>query len=322
MTSQILTLTADPEAGGQRLDRWLAETLPDRSRSEIQRWIKEGLVQVNGQPARASLRLEPGMALHLLVPAIQESTITAQAIPLDILFENDDLLVIHKPAGMVVHPAAGHDQDTLVNAVLYHCPQLEGVGGERRPGIVHRLDKDTSGLMVVAKNDRALRNLQAQFKARTVHKAYIALVEGQLTTPRGRINAPIGRHPIKRKEQAVLPPDPMTGASPGRSALTEYTALKAFRKGEGSQLRYFTLVDIRLHTGRTHQIRVHFAWLTHPLVGDTLYGYRRQHIALNRHFLHAHTLAFHLPDTGELREFHTPLPGELETVLKELEEIG
>src|SRR5690606_9253340 len=242
-----LSISVAAGGEGQRLDRWLAEQLPDRSRSEIQRWIKEGLVAVDGQAARASARLEEGQEVVLAIPEIAPpADLAPEALPLTIVYEDDDLIVVDKPAGMVVHPAPGHSGGTLVNAVLHHCPQIEGVGGERRPGIVHRLDKETSGLIVVAKNDHAHRFLQAQFKDRTVYKEYLALVEGRLTPARGRITAPIGRHPDDRKRQAVLPVDPQTGVSAGRDAITDYNVLGVYAApgtSSGAPATTFSLVS-------------------------------------------------------------------------------
>ncbi|MCB9114737.1 MAG: RluA family pseudouridine synthase [Caldilinea sp.] len=326
MTASQQTIMVEAGGEGQRLDRWLAEQLPDRSRSEIQRWIKEGLVAVDGQIARASARLEQGQQIELAIPEIAPpADLAPEALPLTIVYEDDDLLVVDKPAGMVVHPAPGHSGGTLVNAVLHHCPQIEGVGGERRPGIVHRLDKETSGLIVVAKNDHAHRFLQAQFKDRTVYKEYLALVEGRLTPARGRITAPIGRHPDDRKRQAVLPVDPQTGVSAGRDAITDYNVLGVYAApgtSSGAPATTFSLVSAELHTGRTHQIRVHFAWYKHPIVGDTVYGLRKQRLKLDRHFLHAHRLRLRLPSTGEAREFVAPLPAELQAILDQLELRG
>ncbi|MCO5213314.1 MAG: RluA family pseudouridine synthase [Caldilinea sp.] len=326
MTASQQTIMVEAGGEGQRLDRWLAEQLPDRSRSEIQRWIKEGLVAVDGQIARASARLEQGQQIELAIPEIAPpADLAPEALPLTIVYEDDDLLVVDKPAGMVVHPAPGHSGGTLVNAVLHHCPQIEGVGGERRPGIVHRLDKETSGLIVVAKNDHAHRFLQDQFKDRTVYKEYLALVEGRLTPERGRITAPIGRHPDDRKRQAVLPVDPQTGVSAGRDAITDYNVLGVYAApgtSSGAPATTFSLVSAELHTGRTHQIRVHFAWYKHPIVGDTVYGLRKQRLKLDRHFLHAHRLRLRLPSTGEAREFVAPLPAELQAILDQLELRG
>jgi len=234
--------------------------------------------------------------------------------------------VINKPAGMVVHPSPGHASGTLVNAVLHHCPELEGVGGERRPGIVHRLDRDTSGLIVVAKNDLTHRDLQAQFKARTVYKEYLALLEGQLDPPAGLISAPIGRHPNDRVRQAILSPDPLTGESKGREARTEYHTLSIYSapiRGSGTAIGIFTLARVILLTGRTHQIRVHFAWRKHPVAGDTLYGYKKQRLDLKRQFLHAHKLRLRMPGNeggnGIEREFVAPLPADLQSTLDYLE---
>jgi 23S rRNA pseudouridine1911/1915/1917 synthase len=316
-----ITLTAPTESEGVRLDRWLVEVLPNYSRSEVQRWVKEGLVQVDGRPAKPSLKLEPGQSLQIALPTQKaDSPLQPEGIPLAIVYEDDDLLVIDKPAGMVVHPAPGHAGGTLVNAVLHHCPDLEGVGSERRPGIVHRLDKETSGLILVAKNDQAHRNLQAQFKARTVYKEYIALCEGWVEPPRGRINAPIGRHPGDRLRQTILPPDPVTGRARGRSAMTDYQVLGYYSAPvrDGAGLAHFSLLSVVLHTGRTHQIRVHLAWRKNPIVGDTLYGAKRQRLPLERHFLHAQRLRFRLPSTGEERELVAPLPEGLQQVLTQL----
>lgn len=320
--SSPTTLTVDASSKGQRLDRWLANALPHRSRSEIQRWIREGRVAVDGQLAKASHKLEDQQVVSVLVPASASvETLAAEPLPLQIIYEDDSILVVDKPAGMVVHPAPGHAAGTLVNAILHHCPGIEGVGGTRRPGIVHRLDKDTSGLIVVAKHDRAHRDLQAQFKARTVYKEYLALVEGRLSPEQGRISAPIGRHPVDRKRQAVFSPSEPGGKTAGRDAVTEYQVLAVYTApstGGSAAVATFSLVRAVLLTGRTHQIRVHFAWLKHPVVGDTVYGLRRQRIPLPRHFLHAHQLRLRLPSTGEERTFTAPLPPELQAVLDDL----
>lgn len=306
-------------APSERLDRWLAGQLPDQSRSAIQRWIADALVLVDGQAAKASQKVEPGQQITLALPAAIETALRAEEIPLSIVYEDDDLLVVDKPAGLVVHPAPGHSGGTLVNAILHHCPEIAGVGGEKRPGIVHRLDKETSGLIVVAKNDQAHRFLQRQFAARTIHKEYLALLEGRIDPVRGRIAAPIGRHPVERKRQAVLPVDAQTGESTGREAITDYETVGIYyTRLVSGVLAHFTLVQATLHTGRTHQIRVHFAWMKHPVVGDTLYGYKRQRIELGRHFLHAHRLRFSLP-SGEEREFVAPLPPTLQSLLDKMD---
>ena len=309
------------DEAGQRLDVWLARRLPGRSRTEIQRWIKDGAVLVDGQAPKPSHRLEAAQQIHVVLPAAPiETSLTAESIPLDVLFEDADLLVVDKPAGMVVHPAPGHTGGTLVNAVMHHCPGIAGVGGERRPGIVHRLDKDTSGIIVVAKHDQALRDLQTQFKNRTVEKEYMALLEGRLDQPNGRITASIGRHPSARKRQAVYPSKDVSGVRV-RDAVTEYRteASYAATLRQANATGHFTLVRAMPHTGRTHQLRVHFAWLKHPIVGDTLYGYKKQRLNLDRPFLHAHRLRIRLPSTHETIEFVSPLPPQLVSLLYVLE---
>lgn len=306
---------------GQRLDVWLATRLPGRSRTEIQRWIRDGAVLADGRVPKPSHRLEAAQQISVTPPAVPLDTpLEAERIPLDVLFENTDILVVDKPAGMVVHPAPGHVGGTLVNAVMHHCPEIEGVGGERRPGIVHRLDKDTSGVIVVAKHDRALRDLQAQFKSRTVEKEYLALLEGRLEQPNGRIAAPIGRHPSARKRQAVYI-NTDASAVRVREAITDYRTEATYSTSlhEASATGHFTLVRAMPHTGRTHQLRVHFAWLKHPIVGDTLYGYKRQRLHLDRPFLHAHRLRICLPSTHEPIDFVSPLPSQLAYLLEALE---
>lgn len=286
---------------GQRLDHYLNEQLPGHSRAEIQRWIRQGHVLVNERPAKVSLKLKTGDEIRVEIPEVQPSRLQPEAIPLSILYEDEDLIAVDKPAGMVVHPAPGHDHGTLVHAILHHCPDLQGVGGEQRPGIVHRLDKDTSGIILVAKNDRAHRFLQDQFRARTIAKTYLALLIGQLEPRRGRIDAAIGRHPRRRKQMAILP------AGQGRSASTSYEVIAYY--GNAS------LVAAHPHTGRTHQIRVHFASLGHPVVGDTLYGPRRDSYHLGRHFLHAHRLSFRRPSDQTLLTLESHLPPELQALL-------
>lgn len=352
-----LTLPVEPGSAGARLDRWLADALPSHSRAEVQRWIKEGRVTVAGAPARANLRLEPGMSVAVeLPPPATEAGPAGEEIPLSILYEDTDLLIVDKPAGMVVHPAPGHSRGTLVNALLFHDPDLTGVGEPGRAGIVHRLDRDTSGLIVVARHSTALRHLQAQFKARTVYKEYLALLEGVVDPPAGRIVAPIGRHPTDRKRMAVLPhavlrpdapdeaeqdpaeeadgePDELdleqertaSGARrrgpTARQAITEYHTLAVYAAPPGVAAGgRFTLARVLLHTGRTHQIRVHFAWRGRPVVGDPLYGPRRARLPIERQFLHAHTLRLRLPSGGQEREFVALLPADLQAVLDLLEQ--
>ena len=320
--SRKTDFTVPPSAAGQRLDRWLTEQFQQTSRSAVQRWIADGLVCVNGERAgKAGLALEADAQIEVLQRPPQDTALRPQEIPLDIIYEDGDLLIIDKPAGLVVHPGPGHAAGTLANAVLHHCPELEGIGGERRPGIVHRLDKGTSGLIVVAKNDAAMRFLQEQFAGRAVHKEYLALLEGRIEPPQGRIDAPIGRHPTRRQRMAVLPEHsapPVTAR--GRPAVTDYESLRVYESRAGGQTTRFSLVRAILRTGRTHQIRVHFAWRKHPVAGDTNYGYTKPRLALKRPFLHARRLGIRLPATDEQRVFEAPLPADLQRALDRLEE--
>lgn len=306
MTDRSVRLTVD--SGGDRVDRYLAEAVPDLSRAQVQRLLDEGYITLNTLPIKkASQKLVVGDELVVTVPPPAPTTLIAENIPLTIVYEDDDCLVIDKPAGMVVHPAAGHPTGTLVNAILGHAPDLEGVGNEQRPGIVHRLDRDTSGLIIVAKNDRAHRHLQKQFKDRLAHKVYLALVYGKPPTPTGQIEAPIGRDLKNRQRMAVTPADH------GREAVTVYRTLESFR--------LFTLLEAEPKTGRTHQIRVHLTFLACPLVGDTLYATPRSvNVSLpglHRQFLHSTRLTLTLP-SGVLRTFESPLPADLEEALRYL----
>ena len=304
------------DAPGERLDRALAEAHPELSRSQWQQLITDGLVTMQGQPVKASLRLEGGERVQVMLPDVGETDLQAQQIPLDIVYEDEDLLAVNKPAGMVVHPAPGHSEGTLVNAVLGYCPDLEGIGGERRPGIVHRLDKETSGLILVAKNDRTLRHLQRQFKKRTVSKTYLALVEGHVQPPQALIDAPIGRDPRHRQRMSVIAPG---SSASSRPAQTEY---KLLEKVEQSSVGQFSLVECYPRTGRTHQIRVHMAFAGFPIVGDTTYGRRKQGLALDRHFLHASRLAFRRPSDERELALEARLPDELRAVLDSLRETS
>ncbi|MGC8779594.1 MAG: RluA family pseudouridine synthase [Anaerolineae bacterium] len=309
--------------GSERLDRWLVGRLPEYSRTQVQRWIAEGRVTLGARRLKASYRVAVGDEISVVVPPPEHYAVEPEPIPLAVLYEDDDLLVINKPAGMVVHPAAGTYHGTLVNAVLYHCPNLAGVGGVQRPGIVHRLDKDTSGVILIAKNDAAQRALQAQFKDREVHKTYLALVHGWVTPQRGEINAPIGRDPRNRQRMAVVP------LVRGRSAVTRYEVQGYFeaesvsRRPAGAAPPRYTLVACHPLTGRTHQIRVHFAHIRHPIVGDPVYGgSRKETLLCPRQFLHAERIRFRLPATGQEVEFHAPLPADLQTVLSGLKEVA
>ena len=289
----------------ERLDHFLVERLPEFSRSRLQGLIKDGFVTVDSVPAKKSGQLlEPGAQVVVRIPPPVPTGLVGEDIPLDIIFENNDLLVVNKPAGMVVHPAAGHETGTLVHAVLGYNPDLEGIGGEERPGVVHRLDKETSGLILLAKNERAHRWLQDQFRLRKVEKIYLALVDGAPPTPSGRVEAPIGRDPSHRKKMAIMPP------GKGREAVSEYVTLEAFKE--------HTLLEFHPFTGRTHQIRLHCMFLGCPIVGDKVYGHRKQSIALDRHFLHASRLKIVLPGEKQARQFEASLPNELQKVLDSL----
>jgi 23S rRNA pseudouridine1911/1915/1917 synthase len=288
----------------ERLDKFLVEALPEFSRSRIQNLIAAGCVDVNGRAAKKTGQsLDAGSTVTVRVPPAAPTDLVAENIPLDIIFENDDLLVVNKPAGMVVHPAAGNSSGTLVNAVLGYDSEIEGIGGEERPGVVHRLDKETSGLIVMAKNERAHRWLQDQFRLRTVEKTYLALVDGKPPTPAGRVETFIGRDPKNRKRMAVV------SKTKGREAVSEYKTLESFDK--------HTLLEFHPYTGRTHQIRLQCAFLKCPIVGDMVYGRKNKTVLINRHFLHAHRLKLILPNENEPRIFEAPLPEELAQVLNQ-----
>jgi 23S rRNA pseudouridine1911/1915/1917 synthase len=289
----------------RRLDLYLVESIPKYSRSRLQGLIRDGLVRVDGaSAAKAGQMISPGALIEVRVPTTATAVLVAERVALDVIFENDDVLVVNKPAGMVVHPAAGHASGTLVNAALGHDPTMEGIGGEERPGVVHRLDKDTSGLIMLAKTDRSLHWLQEQFRARRVDKRYLALVDGKPPTPSGRIEAAIGRDPGHRKRMAVVPP------GKGREASSDYRTLESFE--------HHTLLEFHPVTGRTHQVRLHCAFLGCPIVGDEVYGRKKPSILLGRHFLHAQKLSILLPDRTEPAVFEAPLPADLMQVLATL----
>lgn len=289
-----------------RLDKFLVSSLPDYSRSRIQSFIKGGYVLVDGKPAHKGGQIldRPGMVVEVTIPAPEPTSLSPEAIPLEIIFENKDLMIVNKPAGMVVHPSVGHATGTLVHAALAHAPDIEGVGGEERPGVVHRLDKDTSGLIILAKNDQAHRWLQDQFRLRKVGKVYLALVDGHPPTPSGRIEIAIGRSSKDRNLMAAVPDHK------GRASITAYQTLEVFRQ--------HTLLELHPETGRTHQIRVHLQYLGCPVAGDTVYGQKKATISLNRHFLHAMSLTIRLPGEKNTRTFEAALPVPLKTVLDDL----
>jgi len=285
---------------GIRLDKYVSERYPQLSRTQTQKLISDGHIKVNDHLAKAGLKLNVGDRLTISLPA--PISLTPEDMPLNIIYEDDDLLVIDKPAGLSVHPAPGHPSHTLVNAILFHLSSLPDTGDWQRPGIVHRLDKDTSGVILVAKSSTAYLNLTNQFKARSVVKAYLVLVKGHLTPQDGIIEAPIGRNRLHRERMAVVP----EGA--GREARTEYHVVE--------YLNDYTLLEVRPETGRTHQIRVHLAAIGYPVVGDKVYGEKSAY--LSRQFVHASRLGFRLPSTGEYVEFTSPLPPDLARALKDI----
>lgn len=287
---------------GERLDKYVVERCPNLSRTQAQKLVSDGLVTVNGEIAKAGLKLATGDRVKITLPPPPASSLAPEAIPLATIYEDNDLLVVDKPSGLTVHPAPGHLSHTLVNAILAHISRLPDSDDSQRPGIVHRLDKDASGLMVVAKNSPAQLALINQFKARTVVKAYLVLVRGNLTPDDGIIEAPIGRDAANRKRMAVV------AESRGREARTRYHVVKHFKD--------YTLLEVRPETGRTHQIRVHLAAIGYPVAGDKVYGTKQDKIP--RLFLHACRLGFKLPATGEYKEFTSNLPPDLEQVLKEI----
>jgi len=305
MTERIFSFDYADETP-QRLDKYLTACLPELSRTRLQNLIKDGWVKVNGETVRkAGFLLEGRAHLEVRLPPAEPSNLAPEAIPLQVVFENPDVLVINKPAGMVVHPSPGHSSGTLVHAVLAHAPEMEGVGGVLRPGVVHRLDRDTSGLILLARNDAAHHWLQDQFRNRQVHKVYLALVDGRPPTPVGRIEAPIGRHSSHRQLMAV------TQADKGREAISEYRTLRDFAA--------HTLLEVYPQTGRTHQIRLHLKFIGCPVTGDTVYGRKHPTLPLDRHFLHAARLSVVLPGETAPRTFEAPLPADLQRILDSLE---
>ncbi len=305
------TQTLSIEKRGTRLDKEVSTQIDELSRAQVQRLIKDELILVNGQPSRASYRANLEDVISVTIPAVIDIGIVGEDIPLDIRYEDDDCLVINKPAKMVAHPSIGHETGTLVHAVLGYCPEVLGVGGIQRPGIVHRLDKDTSGLIVVAKNDNALWYLQKQFKERTIDKRYLALVFGQVDPPQALIDAPLGRERNERKKMGVVT-DPKLKSRPSQ---TEYRTITTYDA--------FTLLECKPLTGRTHQIRVHLAYVNHPIVGDLVYGRRKTnqpYRTVKRHFLHAARLTFKRPSDGEEVIVNAELPPELQGIIDDLDQ--
>lgn len=283
----------DEEAQGMRIDKFLAEYESHLTRSYLQKIIKQGAVLVNGKAVKASYILAEDDAIELEIPEPTEPEILPEPIPLDILYEDKDVILVNKPKQMVVHPAAGHYTGTLVNALMYHCrEELSGINGVMRPGIVHRIDMDTTGVLIACKNDRAHQGIAEQLKGHTITRRYYAIVFGNIKEDEGCVNVPIGRHPKERKKMAVVPN--------GKEAVTHYRVVERFGA--------YTWIECRLETGRTHQIRVHMTSIGHPLLGDMVYGPERQPFSLQGQTLHAYVLGFRHPSTGEYMEFQAPLP--------------
>ena len=304
---EYMELTVEAGEAGSRLDRFISGRLPEYTRSRIQKLTEDGFVLADGKPAKASHKVRAGETVSLTVPELRDPDILPEPIPLDIIYEDGDMQVVNKPQGMVVHPAAGNYTGTLVNALLAYCgDSLSGINGERRPGILHRIDKDTSGLLLVAKNDMAHQGLAAQIKAHSLTRAYLALVHGGFRTDSGTVDLPIGRHPADRKKMAVTYHN-------AREAVTHYRVLERFGR--------YTLLECVLETGRTHQIRVHMAKLGHPIAGDPVYGVKKEPFSTNGQLLHAYKVGFVHPRTGAYLEFTSPLPDYYEKILKNLRNL-
>jgi 23S rRNA pseudouridine1911/1915/1917 synthase len=303
----VTEINLQVEEKGERIDRYLSQYLPDLSRSRIQQLIEQGQVQVNDKVCTSKkTTVQSGDRISLTIPDARPLDLQPEAIPLDILYEDNSLIIINKSAGLVVHPAAGHESGTLVNALLAHCPDLAGIGGVQRPGIVHRLDKDTTGAIAIAKTDFAHQHLQAQLKAKTARRQYLGVVYGSPSTDSGTIDQPIGRHPIDRKKMAVVPIE-----KGGRSSVTQWQVRE--------RLSNYTLMHFQLETGRTHQIRVHSAYIGHPIVGDPVYSSGRSvGVNLPGQALHAWKLTLQHPVSGELIEVTAPLPKAFTTLLEVL----
>lgn len=300
------TLLVDEDLEGERLDAFVAERMEPLSRSQIKRLIEDGQVWVDGKVRKSSYRVKTGEVVAVEVPQAAPVKLQPENIPLEIIFQDNDVVVFNKPKGMVVHPAHGNWEHTLVNALLYHVKDLSGINGELRPGIVHRLDKDTSGVMVAAKNDMAHRELAEQIKAHTIERQYLAVVYGVIKENLGTVDAPIGRSKTDRKKMAV--------AADGRSAISHYQVLERFKD--------YTLVKVKLLTGRTHQIRVHMQYIKHPVVGDPLYTSRKAPKGVSSQLLHAWVLGFNHPRSGEYLEFTANPPDEFMQFLSGLEQSG
>lgn len=304
MNEEVMAVVDETVVPNERLDVFLTNRLQDTTRSFVQKLIRDKQVTVNAKEAKANYRVQLGDVVKVVLPEPKTVDVLAEDIPLDILYEDEDIIVVNKARGMVVHPAAGNYQGTLVNALLEHCTNLSGINGEIRPGIVHRLDKDTSGVMVAAKNDRAHVSLAQQIKNRTAGRIYWAIVQGNIKEDTGTIHAPIGRHATNRKKMAVT-------FSNSKEAITNFTVIMRF--GE------YTLVECKLLTGRTHQIRVHMAYIGHPVVGDPKYGSPKSRFSIDGQALHAKKLRLEHPVTGQEMVFEAPLPADMQSILQSLQ---
>lgn len=292
------------EDGLERLDSYITEKLDDISRTQIKTLINEGLILVNDEIKKSSYKVNQGDSINIKIPKYEEPEILPEDIELEIIYEDEDLLVVNKPEDMVVHPATGNYSGTLVNALLFHIDKLSNINGDIRPGIVHRLDKDTSGLLIIAKNNKTHELLGEQFKDRDLERKYIALVHGVMPNDRGVINGPIGRHPIHRKRMAVVETN-------SKEAITHYKVIERFKN--------YTLLELQLETGRTHQLRVHLEHIKYPIVGDPVYSRRKNEFKRDKQLLHARKLGFHHPSTGEYMEFESELPEYFKKIIKNLE---
>lgn len=296
--------TADIEHEDQRIDRYLTEMLPEQSRSFFQKLIRDGFVMVNHIIVKVNYRLKTGDVIEIDIPDAVPTEIVPENIPLDILYEDDDLLIVNKPKGMVVHPAVGHSTGTLVNAIMYHCQgNLSGINGEIRPGIVHRIDKDTTGSLIICKNDEAHRNIAEQIKEHSVTRRYVGVVAGTFSEESGTVEGAIGRHPNDRKRMTI-------NEKNGKPAVTHYRVLQT--------LKGASFIEFELETGRTHQIRVHMASISHPLLGDTVYGNSKNPYKLQGQALHARTIGFIHPTTGEYIEVSAPIPEYMTELVRKL----
>ncbi|WP_164121588.1 RluA family pseudouridine synthase [Sharpea azabuensis] len=302
---EIQSITPTVEEKGMRIDKLLQKHFIDESRTTLQNWIKEGCVCINDKPVKASRKVEPNEVINVTIPDPVDTTIAPEDIPLDVVYEDHDVIVVNKPSGMIVHPSAGIYSGTLVNALLYHCDDLSSINGVNRPGIVHRIDKETSGLLMVAKNDKAHRSLSAQLEEHSVIRRYVALVHGVIPHNKGRIVAPIGRDPDDRQKMAVTDKN-------AKEAITNFTVLERFDD--------MTLIECRLETGRTHQIRVHMQYIGYPVYGDPKYG-RRSDDTSHGQYLHAKILGFKHPTTGEQMLFEAKLPDYFEEKIEELRQV-